>query len=514
MPDLTDRTRTTRGPAPLALSVVLVLAAALLVAVTPRPSPGAAPAERAQRWVGYRIPRTGTAAGGWIGGYRLGDARLYVTTPSKRRNRAGYEPPQAVGDLHESRGASRGETRRAAWILSKYGGYRDATQAAAVDAAVKHLLAPKRWRISAGAGSRRIRQARESASVRRFARLMLAGSRRSAGVYRAQVSAVGADVGGTIEVAVSVTDGHGAPASGLPVTLAAAGEAPVAGVTGDDGRAVARFPAGQRGWRDVAATVHEVPEHRLLLRAPVRRRQASAAEGGVKRTILVGAAAPVRGPQSLALALSPATITVGSPTRVLATVAGDGTPRTVTGTLHGPFSSAAAADCTGSPSATVTATVAADGQHALPTVSPGAGGYHVWRVAVDGTATSLPVSACSSPVRVRSITRTTVWSDAPTMALGEVGATGEVADLPFPVAVILTGTLYGPYASEAQRSADLCGTSAGSVARTRTGVGRVHFTLEALQPGYYAWRAETPPGDLWLGSSSPCLAAGSLLHVP
>ncbi len=162
----------------------------------------------------------------------------------------------------------------------------------------------------------------------------------------------------------------------------------------------------------------------------------------------------------------------------------------------------------------MSATVAADGAHALPPVAPRAGGFYAWRVAVDGTATSLPVSACSTPVRVRSITRTTVASDVATAAPGEVGATGTVADLPFPVTVTLTGTLFGPYGSEAQRSADGCGTSAGSVTRTRIGVGTVHFTLEALQPGYYAWRAETPAGELWLGSTSPCLAAGSLLYVP
>jgi hypothetical protein len=513
MPDTIGRTRVRSS---LAVPVVLVLAAALLVAVTPHPSPGAAAAERAHRWVGYRIPRTGTAAGGWIGGYRLGDARLYVTTPAKRHNRAGYEPPLAVGNLHESRGASRGETRRAAWILSKYGGYRDATQAAAVDAAVKHLLAPKRWRITAGAGSRRIRQARESASVRRFARFMLAGSRRSAGVYRASVSAAGADVGGTIEVAVSVTDGHGAPAAGLPVTLVAAGEAPVAGVTGDDGRAVARFPAGQRGWRDVAATVREVPEHRLLLRSPVRPRQASAAEGGVKRTLVVGAAAPVRGPQSLALAPSPATITVGSPTRVLATVAGDGAPRTVTGTLHGPFASAGAADCSGAPAATVTATVAADGQHALPPVSPGAGGFHAWRVAVDGTATSLPVSACGGVTKVLARTATSVTAPSVAGVGTNVVGTVAVSGLPFPVRVDLTVNLFGPYASEAARAADGCSSPlSDTVTVSRTGNGSLTTgPIFMEQSGHYAWQAQASSGELWQGSRSPCLASGSLTTVP
>ena len=305
-------------------------------------------------------------------------------------------------DLRDSRGASRAETARAAWILSKYGGYRDATQAAAVDAAVTHLLAGKRWRISARLGSRRIRQAPESAAVRRFARIMLAGSRRSAGAYQAVLQAAGADVGGTLEVAVAVTDGHGRPAPGLPVVLGAGGAAPVDAVTGDDGRAVARFTVGQRGWQDVSATVQQVPEHRLLLRPPVRRRQSTAAEAGVKRTLVVGGQAPIRGPQTLALARLTCDVTVGSPTRVSPPSLVTAPRARPTGTLHGPFAVRGRRAVLRRDGGQRDATVAADGDHALPPVAPRAGGYYAWRVAVDGTATSLPVSACGAPrCRVR-----------------------------------------------------------------------------------------------------------------
>ena len=82
--------------------------------------------EKAHRWTGYRIPRNGHADGGWMGGYQVGDTPVFVVTPTKRPNRKGYEPAHDVANLDASRGPSRPATARAAWVLSKYGGYRDA----------------------------------------------------------------------------------------------------------------------------------------------------------------------------------------------------------------------------------------------------------------------------------------------------------------------------------------------------------------------------------------------------
>ena len=52
-------------------------------------------------------------------------------------------------------------------------------------------------------------------------------------------------------------------------------------VTGDDGRAMARFVANVRGWQDVTASISQVPDHRLHLLPAERDSQASAAQGGV-----------------------------------------------------------------------------------------------------------------------------------------------------------------------------------------------------------------------------------------
>ncbi|UUZ61250.1 hypothetical protein [Nocardioides sp. B-3] len=207
-----------------------------------------------------------------------------MTTPRKRPNRSGFGPARATGDS-AGPGATAKETARAARILSKYGGYRDDVRAAAVDAAVLHLLAGKQWRVTArGRGAQRIRQARDSATVMRFARLMLRSSRVSAGVYGATVAATSADVGGITSVTVSVTDGRGRPAAGLPVTVtspeggpAVASGGPVEAVTGDDGRALVRLAAPLPGLADRDRTDRAGP------RAPARRACARSEGSGGRR---------------------------------------------------------------------------------------------------------------------------------------------------------------------------------------------------------------------------------------
>ena len=493
--------------------VVLLLCAACLVGVTPGAA-GGSTADGPRRWSGYAIAVTGHAAGGWIGGYRVGRTELYLTTPTRRPNRSGFRAPRQRGDL-PGRRATRRETARAAWILSKYGGYRDATQAAAVDATVYHLLVGRAWHIDARRGARRIRQSGDPAAVERFARIMLRQSRHSAGAYSARLTAAGTDLGGTVAVTLRVLDGHGRPAPGLPVTLAMSGTEPRSAVTGDDGRAVARFSADARGWQDVVAEVSHVPEHRLRVRPPQSKGQAAAAEGGATRTLVVSTRAAVRGPQTLSLAADPSQLIVGSPARVLATVGGGDSTRTAGAALHGPFATAAAVHCTGSAVSEVSAPVSNDGSYALPSVSPSGGGYFAWRVTVDGTATSMPVTACGATVKVRS-RATTVVSDVYVTSLGEVRATGMVSGLPFADQVKVTGKLAGPYGSAADAAANNCATfDADEAPRVRAGNGPVQFTVAPIVTGqYYAWIVDTSPGDLWLGSASACAASGSVVFVP
>jgi hypothetical protein len=503
------------------LLLALLLVAAGLLAVDQR-SADATPVvasyapDTAHRWSGYRIPPNGHADGGWMGGYKIGDTPIFVVTPTKRPNRRGYQATQVVGNLDQSRGASRRATSRAAWVLSKYGGYRDARQAAAVDAVVYHLLVGGRWRIDHHRGAARIRHSGDPATVRSYAKVMLEQSRKLAGIYRVTVTATSADVGGTIEATVNVTARHDRPAAGLPVAVSAPGAATVNAVTGDNGRAVAHFPATQQGWQDITASVGQVPEHRLYLRRPVKRGQAAAAKGGVRRTVDASVLTAVRGLQTMSLQATPEILVVGGQAAVTATIAGDGSPRAATAALNGPFPSASAAVCSGSPVGTTTTTVTGDASYLLPAIAPAAGGFYAWRVKVDGTATSMPVSACGAVTKVRAPTTTTVLSQ-PTATLGDnVTVQVTVAGLPFQGSVHGTDTLYGPYASAEERQQNQCGRIAEEVPFLRT-QGNGTFpspSISVMESGYYAWGASISSGDLWLGSSSPCLAPGTLMTVP
>jgi hypothetical protein len=494
------------------LLATLLLGAGPLVAV-PTAVAGSA-SHTAKRWAGYAIPRTGGAAGGWIGGYQIGNTPIFLTTPTRDPNRQGYQRARVVDDLSGRRGASRSETKRAAWILSKYGGYRDAAQAAAVDASVYAVLVGGRWSITGARGARRIHEAPEWTTVLRFARIMLKQSRLHAGQYHARVKVTNAEAGGTIEATVKVTDGHGRPAAGLPVTVDAAGAAAVNAVTGDNGSAVTRFAVSEPGWHRITATVREVPEHRLHLRLPVRQKQAVAAEGGVRRTLVASTRAAVRGSQALGLQASPGTILVGSAARVTASVTGDGTPRSAAGTLYGPFGSVSAARCADPAVGTVTKAVSADGGYVLPALTPGAAGYYAWRVAVDGTPTALPVAACGAVTTVKAVATVTVTALNPEMQPGNAEVRVGLSGLPTLPAVDVTLNVSGPYATQQSLTAANCsGPIATSVNQKMNGNATVTLFPYVDQPGWYALQATVPAGELRQGSQSSCSALGTVLHV-
>jgi hypothetical protein len=504
---------TTAAPARWVAALISgLLATAMLVAL---PAPRAAgAADRAERWAGFRIPSTGRAAGGWIGGYRIDTTPVFVITPGRRPNRGGVRPANPTTDLQGRRGPTRLQTERAAWILSRYGGYKDAVQAAAVDAAVLHLVGDRAWRLGGRRGAARVRASGDPATVRRFVRLMLRSSRASAGRYRAAVLATTADVGGVTAVTVSVTDGHGGPVGGLPVTVTspdggpsqpAAG--PLEAVTGDDGRALVRLAAPLVGWRTVVAHVGQVPEHRLLVRGAARKGQAAMAEGGVRRTIVASARVAVRGPQSVALAAVPTSLNLGAPAAVSVTAQGDGTARGARATLYGPFATASVAGCSGAAAGRVEGTLPGDAAYTLPGLQPGAGGYYAWQVDVDGTGTTIPATACGAIVKVRG--KPTVSAAAPTTAA--VGDTVQVpvtiSALPFAMRVDVTLKHYGP-------GDTTCSSAIQQSPMSRIGNGQVVSGSVLLDtPGTYRWKVEAAPGDLWQGTESACGAPGSTTTV-
>jgi hypothetical protein len=489
-----------------------LLAAVSLVALPVAPAAGAGAADdRAERWAGYRIPATGRAAGGWIGGYRVGRTPVFVITPERRPNRAGFRREDPTDDLAGRGGPSRRETQRAAWILSKYGGYRDARQAAAVDAAVLHLLGDRDWRLGGARGAARVRASGDPATVRRYVRLMLRDSRASAGRHRVAVVPATADVGGVTSVTVRVTDGHGGPVPGLPVTVTspdggtsepAAG--PAEAVTGKDGRAVVRLAAPLAGWRTVVARVGKVPEHRLRVRGADRRGQAAVAEGGVRRVVWASARVAVRGPQTVTLAPVPASLSVGAQARVAATVSGDGAARAATGGLFGPFPTASSATCSGAPVGTVSTMLPGDGSHILPPVAPASGGYYAWKVEVDATAATTPAAACGAVVKVRGKPVVTLAAPA-TAPAGTVSVPMAVSGLPFSTRVDLTLRLYA-------LDDTTCSNPIAEDDVSRVGDGPVEGRVW-VDSGLYRWQAVVAPGDLWLGAESVCGAWQTVTQV-
>ncbi len=498
----------------LACILACLLVASALVAVNPG-SAAAGAAPTAHRWAGYRIPPTGRAAGGWIGGYRVRSTPVFVITPGRRPNRAGFRAARPSRNLHGSRGPSKRRTARAAWILSKYGGYRDDTQAAAVDAAVVHLLAGGAWEVGGRRGAPRVRASGDPATVKRFVRVMLRQSRASAGRYRAVVTPTTADVGGVTSVTVRVTDGRGGPVAGLPVRVtspdsgaSAAAAGPVKAVTADDGRAVVRLAAPLAGWRTITARVRKVPQHRLLVRQPRRRGQAAVAEGGVRRTIVASAPAAVRGPQTVDLAPVPGSLVVGGQASVAATVHGDGTSRSARAALFGPVATATSATCSGPAVGTVSDTLPGDGSHTLPALSPSAGGYYAWRVEVDGTATSTPATACGAVVKVRGLPTVVVVAPE-SSSRGNVTVSATVDGMPFAHKVDVRLKAY-----DVTSGALVCTSASSELTQSRIGNGALVFTDMWLpDPGRFAFRAELVAGELWQGSESVCGAAGSVTQV-
>ena len=211
------------------------------------------------------------------------------------------------------------------------------------------------------------------------------------------------------------------------------------------------------------------------------------------------------------MSASPPTVTVGAPTRVVGTLGGDSAPRTGTATLHGPFASAAAAHCSGPAAATVSLVVDGDGDYAWPAVAPGAGGYYAWRIAVDGTDTNLPISACGATVKVRGRATVTLAAPATASLYDVISAQVTVGGLPFGGPVDVTTTLYGPYVS----AADACTGNHRDVTQRRPGNGT--FTSQSFQvdqPGWYAWRVVAARGATsGSGSTSACGVVGTLTQV-
>jgi hypothetical protein len=500
----------------LAAGLVAGVLTAPVLSVATAP-PAAATTDRP--WSGYRIARDGTAAGGWIGGRKVGARKVYRLDPAARPATRGFRPASATTHLTGSgpRVVTRRATARAAWVLSKYGDYRYAVQAAAVDVTLHHLLVGGRYRLSGPRTAGRIRQTEQPAMVRDFARTMLGSSRRYAGPYRISVAGRGAVVGGFVTVRVRVTARRtGAGIRSLPLTVRFPGADPVQLVTDDRGRARTEIRAALAGDHLAAVTVHRLPEHHLFVRRPRTRGASRVAIAGFKWASSRVVAVPVRARPSVS-------VDAGDVVRVGRAAPGtftlsDGTgdaPRTARGTLFGPFAHESRAGCDADRAAgTATTTVTTNGTYRLPPITVTGHGYYTWRMHVERDRLNLAATTCGGSTVARVAPHVTVRRAAATSTTGSrIRARLGVQDLPAGFDRLAAVRLYGPYAAR-----DRIGCGSGRLVDTvRVRVdgdgGRWSPRVPVRRAGYYGWKAELPGSEFTLPVGTRCRAADTVVRV-
>lgn len=466
---------------------------------------------------GYPIRSDGTAAGGWIGSRRLGREVVYRIDPGRAPVATRFRQERWVARLDGSgpRQVTRGSTRRAAWLVAKYGTYRSPAQSAAVEVALDTLLYGGRHALRGRRTQWRVRQTGAEAAVLPLAEYMLRASARLAGPYRIRVERTAAVVdeptGFTVRV---VAARSGEPIAHLPVSVRFGGGIRTRD-TDSTGTVRAGLTAGRPGPQPVQVLIRRLPPGRLLVRRPLRAGAARVVVAGRKVDAVRGATVAVRARPTVAVQ-APATLRLPDPLpATLWVTAGYPSPREATLTLHGPFPDRAGATCTGPTESPVTVRVSADAGYPAPVLRAGAEGFYRWSAAVSGNAFNLPATACGDPVVVKAVPHLTVRASPDGIARGgRARARVVVRGLPAEYAGDVAVRLFGPFSA---RSGVRCAD--GRLVRRRavavTGprdqgtIGAV--TLRAA--GFYAWQAVLPSGRLSTREVTPCGESGATVRV-
>jgi len=361
------------------------------------------------QWSGYPIASTGKAAGGWIGARRWGrhGPVLYRIDPAASSRFTTYAPGRWVSKVQGKRPRSSAKTRttaRAAWILAKYGRLRLPAQSAAVDAAVLHLLAGPRWKLSGDLGTRRIQQSEESALVRSLARIMIHDSQRRSGPYRIQVRQIGtAVIGDPVRLGISVVVArNGRPLPFVPVRV----ETPDGALRGDltraDGRIGVTYPLPSAGVTSIRVAVSKVPETRLRLMNPRRSAASRAAIAGKKRLLTATDVIYVLARPRVVVTTGDRRLVAGAKSkggfRLVASA--EAWPRRAAVTLHGPFTHSDNTRCGPRTIRNGSTRVTGAGSYWLPRFTLRKEGYYVWRVQLPGNRVNLPAADCGGKFRV------------------------------------------------------------------------------------------------------------------
>lgn len=404
-----------RGLGTTGAAVVGLATVAALLAV-PGPSSGSttpvseAPAGRTLlNWSGFRIDRTGEAAGGFIGARRWGrhGPVHYRIDPEASAGATTYKEGRwvsAVRGTTPRASADRRATARAAWILSKYGTFRYDVQSAAVDAALLHLLADERWSLNGHRGLRRVRQTDAPAQVRSFARTMLHDSVRLSGPYAVEVGQANTALAGDpVDLRIRVVVArNGRPLPFVPVRVTSPDGSADVGTTDEGGWVRVTYEHPSVGATPIRVRVGNTPETRLRMLNPARPSRS--------RVVVAGRKGPVQGQGAVYVKAHPRVVVLdrvkriraGAPTRGGFRLVGSAeawTRRAVV-TLHGPFAHADKARCGDRVVRKGRVRVTDAGTYTLPRFTLREEGFFVWRVRVPGNAVNLSAADCGGRFRV------------------------------------------------------------------------------------------------------------------
>ena len=494
-------------------SLAILVAAAVIAGLTTLVT--ATPAQAVARWSGYAIKSGRTADDGWIGGYASGSLRLYQYQPAARRNTGGYRTGLVKRtDLNARTTVS--ETARAAWILSKYGAYRNATQQAAVDAATYHLLHGGTMLYYRDRGAQRIRQTgSRAATIRSWTKQMLTESAQHAGMHRVSLTVPDVPVGAYVTATAKVVDGRGNPMNMIRVRVTYDGTT-IEGTTDSTGKVQVQFPATEGGSRVVTARALQLPSHYLLIKRAKYARQANALIAGRRITVTRSTSVNVAGNQTLSLASTDSVVEENQRTAVRFTVDGQGGTQSVTTQLYGPFTGPAAAACTGTARATVTQTITGEGTFTSPSMpAQAAAGYYKRKVTLSGNNLNQPVSSCGALFTNRAIPTVTyrrlgeLRRPLGSTIYARVGVTGLPNTNPVPAGI----RVFGPFSTS---TAAVCNLDRKYLAWSLTFRGDDVRDAPAWKPakrGWYIVQARANATELTAGAASRCGGTDALVQI-
>lgn len=501
------RTPTSRTARLLAAATAAILLTGLTTLIT------ASPAEATTRWSGFSINGGRTADSRWIGAYTAGGNRLYQFQPAARHNTRGYRDIVIRKDLGSR--ATAWETQRAAWILSKYGSYKNAVQQAAVDAATYSLAYGGGMTYNRSRGYQRIRQTgRNASTILAWTKQMLQESSKHAGRPKLTVSAPSTTVGAYVTAVATVVDGRGNPMPRVTVRVAFDGQR-ITGTTNSAGQVKVQFPATEGGTRTITARAYRLPAPHVYVARSRVSNQASAVIGGRRITLVRTRSVAIAGNQRLSISSTDTVITTKTKSAVKYTVTGQGGEQTVTTQLYGPFTTAAAATCAGRVRATATQTITDNGTYTTPAMAaqPWAG-YYKRKVTVSGNALNQPVSSCAALFTNRAVTTASL------ARLGElrrglgstITARLRVLGLPNTAPVSAGVRVYGPFSTS---SSAVCDAAKRSYAYPLTfrGDGTKDVTFKPARKGWYIIQGDINASELNTADVSPCGGENAFVQV-